>query len=534
MPEPSQPTKNLINRYQFWYQLFQPKAEMPTIHVDEVASTIASFYEKIRGVVEWKEEHLLRRAAIGRILKRRMFLQKTGEEIAEPFVFELIRSGHFPNDRIEETKIEEVKKALNKYLFILQNSPGPQQEKGKVQLYDWLLNLAACEIEEILCPPIREKALIEYMTELMEEKIEVTKGSIIQKMMGKEEKETQIFIACQRALFKLDGPIISYYLLRKRYPAWSDLQGAQLQGVAADIYSIWKDIQRDMDHPLAEKFYKICEKYDTPYLILGDILSQGPPEARENFDKPEILEGLIKSAYQARLRKLKARMGRAAVFSTISIFATKMLLAFAIEIPFDRYVLGEFNRQSLIFNILIPPLLMFLLVLTIRPPKKENLDRVILEAMKIVYEKDKKDIYTIKPPRKKGFILNFIVFTFYSLTFIVSFGLIILGLKRLDFGALSIIIFLMFFSLIAFAGVKIRERAKELDITEGRGGFLAFLADTISLPFLRVGRWLSNQWTRFNIVVVLITALIDMPFQLFTEFLEHWRTFLKEKKDEIH
>jgi len=528
MSEPSQPTKNLINRYQFWHQLFQPKAETPTIHVDEVASTIASFYEKIRGVVEWKEEHLLRRAAIGRILKRRMFLQKTGEEIAEPFVFELIRSGHFPNDRIEETKIEEVKKALNKYLFILQNSPGPQQEKGKAQLYDWLLNLAACEIEEILCPPVREKALIEYMTQLMTERIEVGKG------MENREKDIQVFIACQRALFKLDSPIISYYLLRKRYLAWSDLPGDRLQGIAADIYSIWKDIQRDLDHPLAEKFYKICEKYDTPYLILGDILSQNYSETRENFDKPEILEGLIKSVYQTRLRKLKARMSRAAFFSTISIFATKMLLAFAIEIPFDRYVLGEFNRQSLTFNVLIPPLLMFLLVLTIRPPKKENLNRVILETMKIVYEKDKKDIYTIKPPRKKGFILNFIIFTFYSLTFVVSFGLIIWGLRKLDFGALSIIIFLMFFSLIAFAGVKIRERAKELDVMEGRGGFWAFLTDTISLPFLRVGRWLSNQWMRFNIVVVLITALIDMPFQLFTEFLEHWRTFLKEKKEEIH
>jgi nitrate reductase NapE component len=197
-------------------------------------------------------------------------------------------------------------------------------------------------------------------------------------------------------------------------------------------------------------------------------------------------------------------------------------------------VLGEFNRQSMVFNVLIPPLLMFLLVLSIRLPKKENLDRVILETMKIVYEKEKKDVYLVKPSRRKGIILNLIVFIFYSLTFVVSFGLIIWGLKKLDFGTLSIIIFLMFFSLIAFAGVKIRERARELDITEKRAGFIAFLTDTFSLPFLRVGKWLSNQWTRFNIVVVLITALIDMPFQLFTEFLEHWRTFLKEKKEEIH
>lgn len=268
MSEPSQPTKNLISSFQFWHQTLQPKAGVPTVHVDEVASTIASFYEKIRGVVEWKEEHLLRRAAIGRILKRRMFLQKSGQEIAEPFVFELIRGGHFPNDRIEEIKIEEVKKSLNKYLFVLQNSPPPQREKGKAQLYDWLLNVAACEIEEILCPPIREKALIEYMTEVMKERIEAPVG------VKKEEKEVQVYIACQRALFKLDSPIISYYLLRKRYPAWSDPPRDQLQELASNIYLIWEGIEMDLNHPLAEKFYKICEKYDTTYLILGDILSQ--------------------------------------------------------------------------------------------------------------------------------------------------------------------------------------------------------------------------------------------------------------------
>ena len=65
-------------------------------------------------------------------------------------------------------------------------------------------------------------------------------------------------------------------------------------------------------------------------------------------------------------------------------------------------------------------------------------------------------------------------------------------------------------------------------------GFLNFLLDSFSLPFIRMGKWLSAQWTKYNLVLVLITALIDLPFQLFTEFLEHWRTFLKEKKEEIH
>ena len=45
----------------------------PTLHVDEVASKVAAFYEHVRTIVDWKEEHLMRRAAIIRKLKRKFF-----------------------------------------------------------------------------------------------------------------------------------------------------------------------------------------------------------------------------------------------------------------------------------------------------------------------------------------------------------------------------------------------------------------------------------------------------------------------------
>ncbi len=199
MAELSPQLQRLIQQYQIWHNSLEPKEGVSTIHVDEVALAVASFYEKIRGVVEWKEEHLLRRRAIERILKRRLFLQKSGEEVAEPLVFELIRGGHFPNDRIEEIKIEKIKKILNKYLFIIENAPR-QTEKLKLELYDWLLNIAACEVEEILSLSLREKALINYMTELMKVKIEVAETSKIRKKISDKEKQTQIYIACQVGL----------------------------------------------------------------------------------------------------------------------------------------------------------------------------------------------------------------------------------------------------------------------------------------------------------------------------------------------
>ena len=74
-----------------------------TIHVDEVASALAGFYEKIREVVEWREEQLMRRAAIERMIKRRLLVEKDGKEISYALVMELIRGGHFPNDKMPES-----------------------------------------------------------------------------------------------------------------------------------------------------------------------------------------------------------------------------------------------------------------------------------------------------------------------------------------------------------------------------------------------------------------------------------------------
>ena len=124
MPELSEATKKLITQYSLTRKQGTEIPTAGTIHVDEVALRVAAFYEHIRTIVDWKEEHLMRRAAIIRKLKRKFFdlelnnFSETGN-VAESLVLELIRGGHFPNDTIEESKINDVQKIINKYIFIL-------------------------------------------------------------------------------------------------------------------------------------------------------------------------------------------------------------------------------------------------------------------------------------------------------------------------------------------------------------------------------------------------------------------------------
>ncbi len=532
--ELSEPTKVLISKYSRWQASQKPKEGVATIHVDEVASKVAAFYEHIRTIVDWKEEHLMRRAAIIRKLKRRFLDLElnnfSANEIAESLVMELIRGGYFQNDQIEESKIAAVQNIINKYIFILKQSPENQNGKGSLQFYNRLLEVASCEIEETLAPSIKEMALIEYMFLQMKERIKVSEAVYQKGLLKKEDTDIQIYIAVQQALFKLDNPIISYNLIKYKYPAWDNPSQEELLKFAQNIHTIWQQIEMDLANPLAKKFYAICEKYDTAYLLIGDIIGQLPASATED---PATLEGYIKTAYAKRLQDLKAKITRAAVYSTASIFITKILSLVILEIILAKVFAENFNAGILVVDVLIPTVLMAFLVMGVKAPSKKNVNMVVVEIMKIFYQKEKADTYEIKISRKRGVVTRLILSLTYLMGACISFGAIWWVLHYFGFPLTSIIINIIFIALILFAGTAIQKKSQELTIEESDGGFFMFVSDVLFLPIAGLGRYLSNTWKQYNAITAFFNALIDMPFAVFVEFLERWRGFIKEKKEEL-
>ncbi len=538
MAELSPLTKELITKYSLWQKSLKPKEGVSTIHVDEVALKVAAFYEQIRTIIDWKEEHLMRRAAIIRKLKRRFLDLElnnfTTGNIAEPLVMELIRGGYFPNDRIEESKISDVQMIIEKYIFILKNSPENKKGKTGLRFYTSLLEIAACEIEETLAPSIKEMALIDYMFLQMRERIKINEKVYEREALKEEEKDIQIYIAVQQALFKLDNPIISYNIIKYKYPQWDNPSEEELFKMSQNIYKILNKIENDLYHPLGKKFYTICEKYDTPYLLFGDILSSGNIEKiNKEIHEPSLLEGFIRNAYTKRLADLKTKIKRAAIYSTASIFITKILTLVILEVILAKILQGHINILSLIADVLIPTLLMFILVVTVKPPSKKNLNLVIMETIKIVYQQERVDTYEIKIAKKRGLITRFILSLIYLTGACISFGFIYWVFNYFEFPITSIIINIIFIALILFAGTAVQKRSQELTVEEQSEGFLGFISDILFLPIAGMGRWMSNTWKQYNAITAFFNALIDMPFSSFVEFLERWRYFIKEKKEEM-
>jgi len=525
---------------------YKKEAEVSPIHVDDLTSKIASFYEKIRMIIDWKEEHLIRRFAIERTLRRKMISQISGisiisdlkaGKIAKPLVTELIRKGHFENDKISKRRIKYVEKVLSKYIYILQNSVPTRNAlsiniKSKVQYYNWILSIAACEIEEILKPAYFENALINFMTHRIFERIKVKPGNI----MNDERKFYQTYIAVHRALYNLDPPIIIYHLIKCHYPKWIEQTEVILKSFSQKLEDIYKYFEKELMYNKSGKFYGVCEQYDTVYLVIGDILTMVQKDTKSiksKFEKLDSLEKLIKEVYDKRLSTLRRRLRRSAVFSTLSIFLASSVSLFVIEVPIAKMFYGKFSIFALAMDIIVPTLFMFIFVALIKLPKKSNFKRVLSEVKKVIYKRDEIDVYEIDLRRKKNFIKN-IIFTLIFIIFgITSLLLIFMLFKFAGIPWTSMYIDTINIAVIVFAALVVRQRAREMTVEESSNLF-EFVLDLIAIPIAKIGQWFSMKWKEYNFVSVFFTALVDTPFVKILDVFEDWRNYLKEKKAGIH
>lgn len=462
----------------------------------------------------------------------------SAEKIAEPLVLEVIRAGHFPNDKIPRTKIKVVERIMEKYIYILKNNPLEKRAKvtpsikKKINLYNWITEIAACEIEELLAPPTRQAALIDFMAHNMIERIKLIPKDFI----SEDEKNIQVYIAIYRTLFQLDNSYISYALLKTYWPNWKKAPQELVAYVAENLFSVQEKMESDLEHPIGNKFFSLCEKYDTVFLILGDILdsyAQRPKEAVEDLHDEKKMVKKTEDAYNKRLATLRRRLMRAAVYSTLSIFVAGGLSLFIFEIPLAHWVYGTWRPLAIVVDLMLPTILMGVLVALIRTPKKGNLERLVKEIFKVAYRQRKKDVYEIVAPRKKNDIFKVITFALYTLGAVLSLILIFLMFSVARVPVTSLYIDTLNVAMVVFAALVIRHRAKELTIVE-KPTFWEFSLDILSVPVAKMGQWLANKWREYNIVSVFLTALVDMPFSNFVQFIENWRFYLNERKAEIH
>jgi len=497
------------------------------IKVNIMTSAIAFMYEKLRTVVDYKEDHLLRKGAIFRILKRRFLEGDDYYKIAENVIKELISARYLENNKMPENKIIEVAQVIEKYDLL---HSGVREQKGfkaALDLYDWIVGLAAVEIEEVLVPANKENVFVRFMYDEVKSRIE-----IVSQGMDEEEKNLQIFIAVNRSLVKSDRLMLEYLLLKLWYPEWRNDYKLFLPKFIDQIFAIQEEINKQINHKMAFRLLQFCRRYATMVIILHEVIEQDFKNAPALMDNPQLLEAKIREMCQHKYvetrRRLRTQIWRAIIY----VFITKMLLALIIEIPFDYYLFNTFRWFAIIINITFPPLLMILIATTIRTPSEKN-TQAMIKGIQDILSGNIGEIQYIKEPKHRNWFTWTLFHLVYVITFLIPFVLIIYILNKIHFSFLSIILFLAFLSIVSFFGVRIRNSARELVVIKSKENIANELYDFLTLPFIRLGRWLSFNFQKVNIFVFIFDFMIEAPLKIILQAVEEWLAFFKEKKEDL-
>lgn len=494
--------------------------------VSRTVSLLAVLYEKARNAVEFRAEHLVRRAAIGRILKRRILINGGSSNIAENLILELLWARYIDSSLIDEAKVSEIQKILDRYMTVKQELTRLPQ----AQHISWqtMLDLASAEIDEKIVTAKKRDALNDFVYQCMRPKI------IIPDM---EESQINLltFIAVERAFAQADNELITFDLLKVIQPNWLDLPAEKVNTELSALLKNLQLIKAGLTNAKGEGIYHFIRKRTPPFLLIRDFLLETGAEARALIGNQEELESKFHQIADSRYKETGAKVKTAIVRSFIYIFLTKMVFAFALEAPFDLWITKKLDYLPLAVNMLFPPVLMIMVAGLFTVPGEENTKRLIERIVRIIYHFEDfisdNDVFTTKKLTKRP-VLTGIFSLIYLTTFLLSFGLIAFILTKLHFNIASQTIFIFFVCLVSFFAYRIQQSAKEYEIEE-RQQFLGPFVDFFFLPILRAGRFLSREIARLNVLIFFFDFILEAPLKVIFEVFEEWIRFIRTKKDEI-
>ncbi|RJQ38161.1 hypothetical protein C4559_02225 [Candidatus Microgenomates bacterium] len=495
------------------------------ISVNPIISRVASLYEKLRNVMDYREEEVVRRAAIERILKRRFLFGGNGKTIAEPLLRELVWARYFPDESISESVIEKIAEDINLYILLREQVLLKHPGFGEGVLNEWMYHLMSAHIENTLGKKREKEVMTNFMFKVMKDNIAITDDT-------EQTKDVQVFIAVHKSFAKDDLAFLRFYLFKQIFPA---LSKENIESISSSFLAGYKEIQRQLDYPRKDKILNYVKDKTAVFFILEDLLKLEKNRIRTLCREQKEIQKVVFEICEARYNGIASKIRRATIRSVFFVLLTKTFFALAIEGTFESVFYGRILWRSTLLNIGVPPLLMTVIGLFIKAPDEENSKRIFSYITSLLIDKEprfKETLSIKKNPDKINPLINFIFTSLWLATFILAFGLIVFLLRTLNFNILSLGIFIFFLAIVSFLSYRINQSANVYSI-EQKKNIAAPIVDFLFMPLVRVGRHLTDGISQLNIFLFVLDFIIETPFKGFFAFSEQWFLFLQSKREEL-
>lgn len=504
--------------------------DLSVINVSQTVSLIALMYEKIRNAVEFREDHLILRAAIERILRRRLMLNPSGKGEGENLLRELLWARYFDIGTLGGEDIKKTQKIIDIYLY-LRNKSLIGRNSNQISYYNqFLIDLATAEIEELLLPEISMKKmnLSYFIFQVLHNKIKIEE-------LDDKIKDIYFLVAIEKTFRRSDRAYLRYHLFINLFKRLIEFNKEELEKFSSNLFESLKKIDDFINNSYVDSLVKYTRKQLPPFIVLFDLIKNKFEKIESILTNKEKLWLEVEYLCRQKYQQLSTRIRNLAVKSFIYIFLTKMIFALILEIPLSKVFYNEINLNSIIINTIFPPFLMAGIVSIFRIPGEDNTKKIYQRILEIIdkdltFETKVSFIPKKKKKQKSSLIFGFTII--YSLAFILTFTLIYEMLTYLNFNLVSQIVFIFFVSVVTFFSYRIKSMTNELKLQEKESIFTPFI-DFFFMPILSLGKFFSQEIARLNFFIFIFDFIIEAPFKFIVEAFEEWINFVKKRKEEI-
>jgi len=494
-----------------------------TISVHRITNKAAVLYEKLRYLVDYRDENTICRSAIERILRRAIVIENR-DDVGTLLLRELVSAGYLPNETVPEREAVTLSAFVDAYREAF---PSLRQKITLTETEKVLLSLMASEIEAYLYPSLVNDAVAEAFFQTAKERVKCV-GTI-----SSEALDTQLYIASRRALLREDDESVAYALWCKTIGAIpGTLDSSKAIAVQSEMPVIISDIRSSLRHRIGPLLLSKIKNDAICFTIISELMKLSPADPKAFFNDPKVLRDQAESFLTAKYKVENSRVMQSSIRAVAYIFCTKILIAIALEVPYDLFVVGSFDYVPLAINVVFHPFLLFLITRNIRLLGEDNTKRVLERVEAIVYGGEAKSIQVKYRSSIGG--LDIFFGGLYGLMFMGSFGLIVYGLFLLHFNPVGILLFLLFLALVSYFGLRIRYNAQRWRFNVAEDRVLLLIWSFLTLPVIRAGRWLTEKFSTVNIFVFVLDVIIEAPFKLVLKLADLFILFLKDKKEETY
>jgi hypothetical protein len=498
------------------------KSSQEGIRVNPIVSELASWYEKIRNAMDYRDDEVVLRAAIERILKRRHFYGGKGITIAAPLLRELTWARYFPDGSITNTSVKEVEEIIDLYLS-LRSGIRKTHKFSEKDLNTLIYHLISSHLTYYLNPDKKRDTMAHFVFHVMKNCIQLEDDP-------ESTRDIQVFVATRKSFARDDLALIHYHLFTQYF---GELNTSTLDMTIKNFPEGYAEIQKQLTYPLRHKILSYVKRSMPSFFVLEEILLRNQTELSKILTDTTLLENEITQVCEEKYMAIKSKVKRAVIRSLIFLVMTKTVVALSIEGTFESIVYGEIMWQNIILNIVIPPILLAIAATVIKTPGAENTQSIIKKINRLLFDDTPLPVRVISLQRiskTKKSVLYPIFSILWVGAFFASFGLVISFLNLIQFNIISQGIFVFFLAVVAFLIYRIYQTAHTYSVYR-KQTLITPLIDFLFLPIARVGRYITEGVSQVNVFLVILDLLIEAPFKGLFSFFEQWFVFLHAKRD---